>query len=52
VYDFRCVSEGEDGAEIEHARGSRAIVKVSRGDLRPTPWSDGLRAAVAAGPQP
>jgi acyl-CoA thioester hydrolase len=46
VYTFRCVSEGEDGAQIEHARGTRAIVKVSRGDLRPAPWSDGLRAAV------
>ncbi|HEU5427832.1 MAG TPA: hotdog domain-containing protein [Actinocrinis sp.] len=46
VYTFRCLSEGDDGAEVEHARGTRTIVKVTRGDLRPTPWSDGLRAAV------
>jgi acyl-CoA thioester hydrolase len=48
VYTFRCLSEGGDGAEIEHARGTRTIVKVTRGDLRPAPWSDGLRAAVTA----
>lgn len=46
VYAFRCLSEGEDGAAIEHARGTRTIVKVTHGDLRPAPWSDGLRAAV------
>lgn len=47
TYTFRCLSEAEDGTEIEHARGSRTIVKVTRGDLRPTPWSDGLRALVS-----
>ena len=46
VYTFRCLSEGDDGEQGEHARGTRTIVKVTRGDLRPTPWSDGLRAAV------
>ena len=46
VYTFRCLSEGDDGAQVEHARGTRTIVKVTRGDLRPAPWSEGLRAAV------
>lgn len=46
VYTFRCLSEAEDGTEIEHARGSRTIVKVTQGDLRPTPWTDSLRALV------
>ena len=46
VYTFRCLSEVDDGEQVEHARGTRTIVKVTRGDLRPTPWSDGLRAAV------
>lgn len=49
VYTFRCVSEAEDGTEIEHARGSRTIVKVTPGDLRPTPWSDSLRTLVVRG---
>lgn len=42
VFSFRCLSypEGEDGPELLHARGIRAIVKVSPGDLRPAPWSD------------
>lgn len=48
TYTFRCMSEAADGAEIEHARGSRTIVKVTRGDLRPAPWSDSLRALVDA----
>ena len=47
TYTFRCLSEAEDGTEIEHARGVRTIVKVTRGDLRPTPWSDSLRALVS-----
>ena len=46
VYTFRCLSEAEDGTEIEHARGSRTIVKVTQGNLRPTPWSDSLRVLV------
>lgn len=46
VYTFRCLSVTGDGAEIEHARGSRTIVKVTRGELRPTPWTDSLRALV------
>ena len=45
-YTFRCLSEAEDGTEVEHARGRRTIVKVSQGDLRPVPWTDGLRALV------
>jgi acyl-CoA thioester hydrolase len=48
VYAFRCLSEGEQGTEIEHARGTRTIVKVSPGDLRPAPWSDRLRALIGA----
>ncbi|MBS2962440.1 hypothetical protein KGA66_05245 [Actinocrinis puniceicyclus] len=47
VYTFRCVSTGDDGSEVEHARGTRTIVKVTPGDLKPAPWSEGLRAAVA-----
>lgn len=46
VYSFRCLSYADDGTEIAHAYGSRTIVKVSEGDLRPTPWTDGLRALV------
>jgi acyl-CoA thioester hydrolase len=44
VFGFRCLSypQGEDGPEVLHARGTRAIVKVSPGDLRPAPWSDGF----------
>jgi acyl-CoA thioester hydrolase len=42
VFSFRCLSrpKGEDGPEVLHARGIRAIVKVSPGDLRPAPWSE------------
>jgi acyl-CoA thioester hydrolase len=42
VFSFRCLSypEGPDGPETLHARGIRAIVKVSPGDLRPAPWSE------------
>jgi acyl-CoA thioester hydrolase len=47
VYTFRCLSQDEDGTEVEHARGSRTIVKVSPGELRPAPWSEGLRALLA-----
>lgn len=36
---FRCLSYPEDGSEVLHARGTRTNVKVSPGDLRPTPWS-------------
>jgi acyl-CoA thioester hydrolase len=41
VFSFRCLSrpEGEAGPEVLHARGTRAIVKVSPGELRPVPWS-------------
>jgi acyl-CoA thioester hydrolase len=46
TYTFRCLSEAADRTEVEHARGSRTIVKVTHGDLRPAPWSDGLRALV------
>lgn len=47
VYTFLCLSYADDGTEIVHAHGTRTIVKVSEGDLRPAPWSDGLRAVVA-----
>jgi acyl-CoA thioester hydrolase len=47
VFEFRCLSAAPDGSEIEHARGTRAIVKVSPGDLRPTPWSDRYRELLA-----
>lgn len=46
VYRFRCVSVGDDGLPIEHAHGTRTIVKVTPGDLRPAPWSQALRDAV------
>ena len=48
VFSFRCLSfpKGEDGPEVLHARGIRAIVKVSPGDLRPSPWSAKFLAAV------
>lgn len=41
MFGFRCLSypEGENGAEVLHARGTRAIVKVSPGSLRPAAWS-------------
>jgi acyl-CoA thioester hydrolase len=48
VFAFRCLSAGEDGAEIEHARGTRTIVKVTHGELRPTPWSERYRALLGA----
>ena len=48
VYTFRAVSYEEDGTEIEHARGIRAIVKVDLKTLRPTPWSDRFRELVGA----
>lgn len=32
-------SVGEHGPEVLHARGTRAIVKVSPGSLRPAAWS-------------
>jgi acyl-CoA thioester hydrolase len=49
VFRFRCLSypEGEDGPEVLHARGTRAIVKVSPGDLRPAPWSERFLAEYA-----
>jgi acyl-CoA thioester hydrolase len=40
VFGFRCLSYAEDGSEVLHAKGIRAIVKVSPGDLRPAPWSE------------
>jgi acyl-CoA thioester hydrolase len=41
VFSFRCLSypEGDEGPEVLHARGTRAIVKVTPGSLRPAPWS-------------
>ena len=50
VFGFRCLSypEGADGPEVLHARGTRAIVKVTPGELRPTPWSSGYLADLAA----
>jgi acyl-CoA thioester hydrolase len=49
VFSFRCLSfpEGADGREVVHARGTRAIVKVSPGELRPVPWSEGFRRVDA-----
>jgi acyl-CoA thioester hydrolase len=46
AFSFRCVSFTPDGDEIEHARGTRTIVKVTPGTLRPTPWSERYRALV------
>jgi acyl-CoA thioester hydrolase len=60
VYAFRCVSAAQDGSEpgagsavgdrteIEHARGTRTIVKVIPGELRPAPWTESFRALVGA----
>jgi acyl-CoA thioester hydrolase len=47
VFGFRCLSHAEDGSEVLHAKGIRAIVKVSPGDLRPSPWSETFLAAEA-----
>jgi acyl-CoA thioester hydrolase len=49
VFSFRCLSfpEGEDGPEVLHARGTRAIVKVAPGTLRPAAWSEAFRPAGA-----
>lgn len=48
AYTFRCLSYADDGTEIAHAHGTRTVVKVYETDLRPAPWSDGLRAALAS----
>jgi acyl-CoA thioester hydrolase len=50
VFSFRCLSypEGADGPELLHARGTRAIVKVTPGDLRPSPWSEKFLADYVA----
>lgn len=50
VFSFRCLSypEGPAGPEVLHARGTRAIVKVSPGDLRPAPWSPKFLAEYVA----
>ena len=42
VFSFRCLSypNGEAAPEILHAQGTRTNVKVSPGDLRPSPWSE------------
>ena len=54
VFAFRCVSAAQDGGEpaagteIEHARGTRTIVKVTHGELRPAPWSGSFRALAGA----
>jgi len=55
VWSFRCLSYAQDEGgmpdpncrELVHARGTRANVKVSPGDLRPAPWSDRLRSILA-----
>lgn len=47
AFTFRFLSEAPDGSEVEHARGSRTVVKVSAGDLRPAPWSQRFRALTA-----
>ncbi|HEV3170127.1 MAG TPA: hotdog domain-containing protein [Actinocrinis sp.] len=48
VFAFRCLSRDSEGAEIEHARGSRTNVKVSPGELRPVRWSARFREVVGA----
>jgi acyl-CoA thioester hydrolase len=50
VFSFRCLSypEGADGPEVLHARGTRAIVKVTPGELRPSPWSEKFLADYVA----
>jgi len=44
-YGFRFLSAGR---ETVHAEGQRLIVRLDPTTLRPTPWSDALRAGVAA----
>jgi acyl-CoA thioester hydrolase len=48
AFSFRCLSFGPDGEEVEHARGTRTIVKVTPGTLRPAPWSAAYRSLLAA----
>ena len=42
VFTFRCLSypDGDAASATVHAWGTRAIVKVSPEDLRPSPWSE------------
>jgi acyl-CoA thioester hydrolase len=47
VFTFRAVSYPEDGIEIEHAHGVRAIVKVDPKTLRPAPWSARFREILS-----
>lgn len=55
VFGFRCVSDGtaESAAvaptEVEHARGTRTVVRVDPATNRPSPWSDAFRELFPAG---
>jgi acyl-CoA thioester hydrolase len=47
MFGFRCQSEtgaaGASSAEVEHARGTRTVVRVDPATGRPAPWSDAFR---------
>lgn len=64
VFGFRCVSDIDAGtdagadvdagtaaatAEVEHARGTRTVVRVDRATNRPSPWSDAFRELFPIG---
>ena len=44
TFGFRMLPLDED---VDHAVGSRVIVRVEPGNLTPTPWSDAFRARLA-----
>jgi acyl-CoA thioester hydrolase len=45
TFGLRCMAMDED---IDHASGSRVVVKVNPETRRPEPWSDEVRESVAA----
>lgn len=49
TFGFRMMPMNED---IDHARGSRTIVRVDPTDQRPIPWTDAFRQALRAWVKP
>ena len=45
--EFGFLFTSRDGA-VEHARGSRTVVKLDPATLRPKPWTDAFRAGMSA----
>ena len=43
-FGFRMLPLDQD---LEHARGSRVVVRVDPATLKPAPWTEGMRAALA-----